>query len=178
MPDRANSIFWTRAKSIPCPHSIVFPAECPVPPAPRGLQSGNASTGLQFDEAISGTTDFQIGRSSVETCSSNENTLFDLEDELAPCPSLADENDMGNAPTDQLDGAISETTDFQIATDHMETGSEYELVPCPSLADEDDMAGNEASAHRYEIISYSISIYEMLDFVLRRIVTTLLSILT
>ena len=154
MPDRANSIFWTRAKSIPCPRSVVFPAEHPFPPALRALQLGSAFTGSQLDKAFPETTDFQSATSHMGTCSSNECTLAELEEELASYPSLADENDMGNEPTgQQLDGAISETTDFQIATNHMETCSEYELAPCPSLADENDMASNEVSSYRYEIIA-------------------------
>lgn len=148
--DRANSIFWTRAKSIPYPQSVVYPAQPTVPPALQAweMQLGNASTGLHLDGAIVDTTGFQAA--------TNE-TLVELEEEPAePCPSLADENDMENPSTgQQLDGAISETADFQIATNHMETGSEYELAPCPSLVDDHDAVGSETSPFRYEIIADS-----------------------
>jgi hypothetical protein len=180
--DRANSIFWTRAKSIPYPQSVVYPAQPTVPPALQAweMQLGNASTGLHLDGAIVDTTGFQAATNERETCSSNDSTLVELEEELAePCPSLADENDMGNPSTgQQLDGAISETTDFQIATNHMETGSEYELAPCSSLVDDHDAVGSETSPHRYEIIADSNPINGMPDFLFQRIVIILLWTLT
>ncbi|KAG0597800.1 hypothetical protein M758_12G021100 [Ceratodon purpureus] len=98
----ANSIFWTRAKSIPCPRSVVFPDQPTVLPASQSLQLGTASTDLQLDKAFPETTDSQIATNGIGTCSEYE---FDSqiatndietcsEYELAPCPSLADENDM------------------------------------------------------------------------------------
>lgn len=72
----ANSVFWTRALNIPCPHSFVFPSQLPIPPALRPLQSVNEPD-------------------SQQPAAPKENTPNKVKDELTACPSMADKNDMG-----------------------------------------------------------------------------------